>query len=224
MVGVVLGLVVILRTYDFDDRSIQIIRIVVSLLMFGSIVLAAMQFRWNRKQAQKANEWNKKQLAITQMHASRKVMKESLSSLHCTLGILERKNPYELCEIHDVFGVMLKDNTFCFHGEETEDEIKQLPSTAISSDYKCISFRKDINGREVKDALINYLSEYEYICSAVNRDIFDDETVKTLLRGAIVGKYKLFKKYIEHQQESTRNKDYFSEFVSVAKRYMDESR
>ena len=222
LIGLLFGLVFILYFYDFDEKSLIIAKIVSSLFIFVSIGIAAMQFRLNRKQTAYANEWNKKQLAITQMHASRKVMKESIAKLHNTLGILERKKTYELHEIHDIYGVMLKNGEFCFHGEQTEEDIKQLPDEPMGDDYRCISFRDDINGREMKDAVINYLSEYEYICSAVNNQIFDDKTVKSLLRGSIVGKYVLFEKYIKHQQESTGNETYFSEFVKVAKRYMEE--
>jgi len=206
----------------FSEITIDVMKVITGLIVAISAGVAAQQFRFNRKQAELTNRWNKKQLAITQMHASRKVMKEAITKLHSTFGILERKDPYELHEIHDIYGVMLKDGKFCFHGEQTEEEIRQLPDTQTDDDYRCVSFRKEINGREMKDAIINYLSEYEYICSAVNNDIFDDKTVKSLLNGSIVGKYKLFEKYIKHQQESTGNKTYFSEFVSVAKRYMEE--
>jgi len=222
LIGILLGLVFILYFYDMDTKSLILARMVFSIFLVVSIVIAALQFRLNRKQTTYANKWNKKQLAITQMHASRKVMKESIKKLHNTLGILERKDAYELYEIHDIYGVMLKNGKFCFHGEQTEKEIKQLPDKPMNDDYRCISFRDDINGREMKDAVINYLSEYEYICSAVNNHIFDDKTVKSLLRGSIVGKYILFEKYIKHQQESTGNKTYFSEFASVATRYMEE--
>ncbi|WP_294951035.1 DUF4760 domain-containing protein [Sulfurovum sp.] len=222
LVGILTGLAFILYFYDMDTKSLIIAKIVFSTFIVLSIFIAAMQFRLNRKQAEITNKWNKKQSAITQMHASRKVMKEAIIKLHSTFGILERKDPYELYEIHDIYGVMLKNGKFCFHGEQTEEDIKQLPDTQTDDEYRCISFRNDINGREMKDAVINYLSEYEYICSAVNNDIFDDKTVKSLLKGSIVGKYKLFEKYIKHQQESTGNETYFAEFASVAKRYAEE--
>lgn len=200
---------------------INVMKVVTGLILAISVGVATQQFRFNRKQAEKANKWNTKQLAITQMHASRKVMKEAINKLHGSLEVLEQKEPYKLHQIHDAFGVKLLDGTFCFHGEETDKEIKLIPDKP-EEDYQCLKFNKSINGREVKDAIINYLSEYEYICSAVNNKIFDDETVKSLLRGSIISKYNIFKDYIIHQQEATGNKTYFSEFISVAERYKKE--
>jgi len=206
-----------------SETTINVMKVITGGILAVSAGVAAQQFRFNRKQAEKANKWNTKQLAITQMHASRKVMKDAISKLHGCLEILERKEPYELHEIHAVFGVKLSDGTFCFHGEHEDEHIKLIPSESNSEDdYKCLDFKKNYNGREMKDTVIDYLSEYEYICSAINNDIFDDETVKSLLRGSIISKYNLFAKYIIHQQEFTENKTYFSEFASVAKRYKSE--
>ena len=222
LLGVFIGGLAASWMMSFSEITINVMKVITGGILAFSAGVAAQQFRFNRKQAEKANQWNTKQLAMTQMHSSRKVMKECIAELHECLEILERKDPYELHEIHDVYGIKLSDGTFCFHGEQTDEKIKLIPATS-TEDFTCLQFSKESKGREIKDTIIDYLSEYEYICSGVNNKIFDDKTVKSLLKGSIVSKYTLFKKYIEHQQISTGNKYYFSEFTLVAERYMNET-
>jgi len=223
MLGLFIGSSLTIIMMGLSESNINILKVITGAILAVSAGVAAQQFKFNREQAERANIWNTKQLAITQMHASRKVMKEALERLHGCLEILERKEPYELHEIHDAFGIRLSDGTFCFHGEEKDKDVKLIPTKQNNlDDYRCIDFSKTHKGREIKDAIIDYLSEYEYICSAINKNIFDDETVKSLLRGSIISKYELFKKYIIHQQNFTGNKTYFAEFSSVAERYKSE--
>lgn len=205
----------------FSELSINVLKVITGSIVAISVGVATQQFRFNRKQADKANKWNTKQLAMTQMHSSRKVMKECISKLHKCLDISERKNPYKLCEIHAMYGIKLSNGSFCFHGEETDNDIKLIPEKK-TEDYTCLEFNKNINGREIKDTIIDYLSEYEYLCSGVNNEIFDNKTVNTLLRGSIIHKYILFKDYIEHQRKYTENESYFSEFTTVARKYKEE--
>ena len=222
LLGIFIGSLISLWLMGFSETNINVLKVITGGILAFSAGVAAQQFRFNRKQAEKANRWNTRQLAMTQMHSSRKVMKECIAKLHECLEILERKEPYELYEIHDIMGIQLDDGSFCFHGEEIEEKIKLIPTSAKNDDYRCLSFSDKYKGREIKDSIIDYLSEYEYICSGVNNNIFDDKTVKSLLRGSIISKYKLFEKYIKHQRDFTGNINYFSEFSSVAERYMKE--
>ncbi|MCK5678183.1 MAG: hypothetical protein KAH72_06880 [Flavobacteriaceae bacterium] len=119
-------------------------------------------------------------------------MKELQNKLHGHLEILERDkdNPFTLKDIHDSLGVKLDDNTFVFHGEHTSEDIKKIPKKQPTpTTFSALNFKKEINGREIKDNILDFLGEYEFICSAVNNDVFDDEVVKGLFQSNIVRIY-----------------------------------
>ncbi|MDM5272102.1 DUF4760 domain-containing protein [Sulfurovum sp. zt1-1] len=208
----------------FSETTIDVLKVITGGLIAVSAGIAAQQFRFNRKQAEKANRWNTKQLAATQMHASRKVIKEAISDLHGKFEILEQKGPYSLYEIHDAIGVMLSSGKFVFHGEETEDDIKLIPDEQHEkSKYRAISFRKDVNGREIKDNILKYLGEYEYICVSLNNKIFDEETVRMFLEYGIIRAFMIFENYIDHLQKVHGDKTTYLELQTVATRYINDN-
>jgi len=223
LIGLLFGLVFILYFYDMDTKSLIVARMVFSIFVVGSIIIAAMQFRLNRKQSTYANRWNKKQLAITRLHESRKLLKDLQKKLHGHIEILEHDedNPFRLYEIHDSFGVKLINGDFVFHGEQTQEDMRLVPEKQPDQDvFRAIEFKDDVNGREVKDHILDFIGEYEYICSAVNSDVFDDDVVKRLYKKNIVRIYKIFEPYIRHLQITHEyGRTVFCEFEEVAERY-----
>jgi len=223
--GVLIGLILFAFFAWIPQNWFDILKVLGYLLISLSVVIASQQFKFNRQQAEYANRWNKKQLAISRLHDSRHTLKEFQNKLHGHLEILERDkdNPFELKEIHDIIGVRLNDGTFVFHGEHTSEDIKKIPKEQPNQDtFSALNFKEDTDGREIKDNILNFLGEYEFICSAVNNDVFDDEIVKRLFQSNIVRIYSIFKPYIEHLQTTHKyGKVVFCELEKVAIKYSD---
>jgi len=220
----ILGIIILLLVLIPDAKAelvLDILKIIGTFFIAISVGIAAAQFRFNRKQVEKANLWNKKQLAITQMHNSRKIIKQAIADLHGYFEVLERKNPYELYEIHDIFGVKLNDGSFVFHSEQTQEDIKKLPKQQPEPDkYRAVQFREDVNGRKVKDTLLIYLGEFEYLCSGINNDVFDEKTIETLLDRSIVRAYDLFQHYINHLRDTSQHGEkIYKELEIVANKF-----
>ncbi len=221
--GIVLGMGLLVFLLYMPDNIIDILKVVMSGFIAFSVAIAAQQFSHNRRQSELNNKWNRKQLAVTQMHASRKIMKEAIKELHGHFEILEQQEAYSLHEIHDAMGARLKNGEFIFHNENTDDDIKLLPTKQDETEkFRAVKFQ-EINGRDIKDNILNYLGEFEYICSAINNEIFDDDTVKSLLRKNIIRAYTIFEKYILHLQAIHGDKNTYSELQKVACRYMNEA-
>ena len=190
--GILIGLILFTFLAWIPENWFDILKVLGYLFISISVGIASQQFSFNREQAEYANKWNKKQLAISRLHDSRHILKELQNKLHGHLEILERDkdNPFTLKDIHDSLGVKLDDNTFVFHGEHTSEDIKKIPKKQPTpTTFSALNFKKEINGREIKDNILDFLGEYEFICSAVNNDVFDDEVVKGLFQSNIVRIY-----------------------------------
>lgn len=232
LIGTIIGLYLIHFLIGLNNNDINIIK-AISFLFVGFAAIAgifqlsinARQAKHNTKQIKYSNEWNKKQLATTRLHESEKNIKAALTALHSTLNVVGRdiEKPYEDYEIHNVLGVFLNDKkTFIFHGEQTENEIKQLPKNSNEQkDNHLNSFNNNINGRVIRDNIIALLNEYEYISSSVNCDIFDKESVMRLIDLKLVRTYLRFEIYIKHlRKEHGGGSTTYKELEDFAKEIM----
>jgi hypothetical protein len=195
-----LGIVITLVFMEFDPQVLNAIRAIGSLLIVASIIIATIQFRLNRKQFQQNNEWNKKQLAMTEAHSVLKNINKYLEVLNPILKYRERKKnnlkPYAIYEIHNAMGVFMKDNSFIFHGQHSKEDYKRLPE---ESDGEHISyFIEEIDGILVKDSIYSLLNEYEYLAAGVNNGILDEKIVKSLMYTPMKDAFRLFEVYINH--------------------------
>ena len=57
---------------------------------------------------------------------------------------------------------------------------------------------KNYNGKKLYKELHNFLSEYEYIATALNENIFDINIIDNLMGSGIIYAYRTFKEYIKH--------------------------
>ncbi len=57
---------------------------------------------------------------------------------------------------------------------------------------------KNYNGKKLYKELHNFLSEYEYIATALNENIFDINIIDNLMASGIIYAYTTFKEYIKH--------------------------
>ncbi len=225
LIGIGLGLTFIYYSMGFDSNDIAVAK-VSSLIFVGIAAIGGIyQLSINASQIKYSNEWNKKQLATTRLHESEKNIKAALTALHSTLNVVGRdvEKPYKDYEIHNLLGVFLNDNkTFVFHGEQTEEDIKNLHKNDSEQKNKHInSFDNSLKGRKTRDNMIALLNEYEYISSSVNCDIFDKESVMRLIDLKIVRTYFRFKNYIEHlRHEHGGGSTTYKEFEDFAQEIM----
>jgi len=198
--GVMIAILSIASFFSFDDKIINIIKALGSLMLVVSLGIAANQFRLNRKQFEKNNEWNKKQLAMTQAHTVLDNITKHIEVINPILNYRERKKnkatPYSVAEIHNAMGIFMEDGSFVFHGQHSKDDYKNLPRE--QKDEHIIHFIDEIDGLAVKDSIYGLLNEYEYLAAGVNNDILDEDVIKSLMCSPIRDAFRLFEVYINH--------------------------
>ncbi|GAB6045442.1 hypothetical protein JCM11957_10400 [Caminibacter profundus] len=77
---------------------------------------------------------------------------------------------------------------------------KQLEELKLESLYYHQSW-KNYDGKEFYRKLHNFLSEYEYIATGLNNNIFDIKIIDELMGSGIIQAYKTFSEYIKHLRE-----------------------
>lgn len=220
LIGVAIGLVLFAYLFGLSEKTLNIIKAGSIIFVGISVLIGIYQLSANVRQIRYSNDWNKKQLATIRIHESDKTLKESISILHPTLAVVERNpdDPYEIYEIHNQMGVFLKDETFVFHGEQTDDDIKKLPEDDKQREKHINQFKKKFKGRKVRDNIVALLNEYEYISLNVNCGIFDKETVMRLFEIKLLRTFLKFKKYIIHLREDHKyGQTVYIEFEKFAK-------
>ncbi|GEM_PF-6693996 len=198
ILGFLLGVGVVayltLNGIDIKDS----IKLVSSLLIVISIILASAQFLYNR-------QWNQKDAAIKGLYTSNKKTTELNSKLNRYLDTnykIEHNEPLDIVDIHNKMGVFLDNGKFVFHGDETQESIKH-----IQSKYKNYAqeFDDKIKGREIESLIKDILNEYEYISTACMKGIFDKDIVMSLKAAGIVRTFNLFSNYIYHVRYDKRH-------------------
>lgn len=74
---------------------------------------------------------------------------------------------------------------------------KQLEDLKLNKFYYHQKW-KNYNGKKLYKELHNFLSEYEYIATALNENIFDINIIDNLMGSGIIYAYRTFKEYIKH--------------------------
>lgn len=226
-IGTIIGLTLLHTYIGWDEETINIAK-VASFLLVGfaavggifQLAINARQAKNNTKQIKYSNEWNKKQLASNRLHESRKVIKAAHTELHSILSVKERpiNEPFEIHEIHNAIGVFSNSGDLIFHCEHCDEDIKNLPQDHEQKSEHINKFEKDIDGRRIKDSILELLGEYEYIAMNVNQEIFNKKTVTDLMGMPFIQTYKVFSEYINHLRfEHNFGASIYKEFETLAK-------
>jgi len=171
------------------------------IFILGTLIIGINQLRLNQKQQKNTKEWNKKQLAITQIHKSRNKIIKILKKLDKyfksknikSITDRQKNEPFTLKEIHQLIG----------NGEYKPNG----------------NFEFDKKGEKVRRLLLEFLGEYEYIAAATNSDIFDRQVVKDILQYNIIRTYYVFENYIKHIREiHANNNSIYIELEKLAKK------
>lgn len=144
------------------------------------VVFAALQFYFNQKQLENSNNWNRSQLAITEINKINSKLEPLIKELRKMINYGERKEPYKTSELHCQFGKFKDDGKdFEFHKNDKNDILSK-------------------NGQDIKDTVVNLLNNFEYVATGVNLGIFDEQVAKKLWKSKLIYAYKMFEKYINH--------------------------
>lgn len=193
---------------DEDNEITKKILFLSKLALSVGVIVAAFQFYLNKEQLEQTNDWNKKQLAITEVNKINNSLEKKIQVLMKVLNYGERKEPYKVSEIHCCMGKFDKNcKDFKFHEKKKKNE-QDL----------------EYDGKEIKNIIINLLNDFEYIATGVNMNIFDEEVVKRLWRGKLIYAFKMFKNYIIHLRIEHKWDKVYSELEFLAKKWEKEKK
>lgn len=155
-----------------------------------------------------ANDWNRRKQAYDTLKAIKDENSDYARILDRNFGFIERSPecPISPDEIHDA--ICVKDEKGNFE-KNNNGKLKLDPNKA-----------------EIREAIRNTLSNYEYLASGVYNGILDEKIVLDLFKGNIKKVYKIFSPYIEHVNETMypyRNKTIWVNFKTYAKKLDDEN-
>ena len=75
-------------------------------------------------------------------------------------------------------------------------------------------------GKKIKHNIFVILNYYEYLAVGIKNQVFDEQTIKELIRGGVIKANKLFGDYITHLREKhTKNKNQFIEMQKLAEKW-----
>ena len=154
-----------------------------------SIVAVIASIYYNRKQLEKSNErhesllekqedvlkanheWNRRQLAITELISNRYHLNESIKKLNENINYREQKGVYSLEEIH-----------LALCGQKDHENHPPLTE----------------EGKEIKHHIFAILNHYEYFAVGVKNKIFSEKVLKDSIKGALIKANRVFREYIVH--------------------------
>lgn len=179
------------------DKAVQVQSLANIVIAIG-VFLAFMQLKHNKEELKSNHDWNRRQLALTEIIKHRKDVTESIKKLNSSINYRERKNAYSLNEIHK----HLCGNE-CFDGN-------MLSATE--------------NGGEIKHNIFIILNYYEYLCIGIENGVFDETIIKDSIKGALLKANKLFGEYISHlrTERHTGNKNLFIKQELIAKKWIEQ--
>jgi hypothetical protein len=188
----------IIFVYKNMKYFVEIIAKISPIFIIGTLMIGINQIKLNQEQQKNTKEWNKKQLAITQIHKSRYKLSKILRALdkifkNKNIKSITDRQPYEtftLKEIHTLMG----------NGEYS-------PNGKFEFDCE--------DGEKTRRLLLNFLGEYEYIAAATNLEIFDKKVVKDILSYNIIRTYCIFRTYIKHIREIHTGDNYI--YIEIEK-------
>jgi hypothetical protein len=198
----ILCVIAYLMPFDPYSNTVDKILVIAKVFLALGVVIAVFQFYFNRKQLEISNNWNKSQLAITEINKINSRLEPLIKELRKLLNYGERKEPYKTSELHSKFGEFKNDGKdFEFHKNENN--------------------KKD--GRDIKDIIINFLNNFEYIATGVNLGIFDETVTKKLWKSKLIYAYKMFENYINHLRTEHDWKNVYIEMEKLAKKWEKEN-
>lgn len=168
------------------------------LSIFVSTIALIVSFKSGKKQLHANHEWNRRQLALTEVVKNREHASQAIVALNDSLNYREQKDAYSLKEIH---------KALC----NEEDHTKNPPLTD--------------SGKTIKHNIFIILNYYEYLAIGINRQIFDEETIKISVKGAMIKANKLFGEYIQHlrSEKHTSNKNLFINLETISEKWKNEN-
>jgi len=139
----------------------------------------------------KANhEWNRRHSAMVEAEKSRDKYVKAVKELNKSLNYREQEDSYSLKEIH---------RYLCDNEKHTENP----PITD--------------NGKKIKHNIFVILNYYEYLAVGIKNQVFDEKTIRELIKGSLIKSNTLFGEYIKHLREKhTKNKNQFIEMENLA--------
>jgi hypothetical protein len=146
----------------------------------------------------KANHnWNRKHSALIEAEKNREKYTEAVKKLNKSLNYREQEESYSLKDIH---------RYIC----DNDDHTKNPNLTE--------------EGKKIKHNIFIILNHYEYLAVGVKNKIFDEETLKDLIRGGLIKANKLFGEYADHlRNKHSKNKNQFIEMKRLAEKWEKKS-
>ncbi len=154
-------------------------------------------FDESKRQLSENHEWNRRQLALTEIMSNRYNLNESIRALNESINFREQQGSYSLEEIH---------NALC----DEKDHEKHPDLT--------------IKGKEIKHHIFAILNYYEYLAVGIKNSVFAEKITKDSVKGALKKANKVFGEYITHLRTSkhTGNEKLFIELETLAKEWTRE--
>lgn len=180
------------------DKAIQV-QSLANLVIAIGVFFTFMQLKHNKEELKSNHDWNRRQLALTELIKHRKDVTEAIKLLNSNIDYRERKNAYSLNEIHK----HLCDN------ESFDGNILKMTDT----------------GKEIKHNIFVILNYYEYLCIGIENGVFDEPIIKDSIKGALIKANKLFGEYIQHLRTDrhTNNKNLFIKQELIARDWSKEN-
>ena len=186
---------------EITKKILAVSRIFLAL----GVVFAALQFYFNQKQLENSNNWNKSQLAITEINKINSKLEPLIKALRKIINYGERKEPYKTSELHCQFGEFKdKGKDFEFHKGDKKNVLNK-------------------DGQDIKDIVVNLLNNFEYVATGVNLGIFDEKVAKKLWKSKLIYAYKMFKNYINHLRTEHNWKNVYIELEKLANKWEKEN-
>lgn len=183
--------------YGNNDLAVKV-QAVASVFMVIGLVLAWLQLRQSKKQLQSDHDWNRRQLALTELIKHRKDLSDSIRELNTSINYREQKDSYSLKEIHKH---LCNDENF----ESTKLNLTDF-------------------GKEIKHHIFTILNYYEYLSIGIKNGVFDEIIIKDSAKGGLLKANRLFGEYVKHlrTERHTNNKKLFIEQENVANKWINE--
>ena len=200
--GVSIGLIISAFYIKEHINLVEALKILLTpSIVIISVFLASRSYIYTR-------DWNMKNAANSALKEFVAKYNTIVEELHPYINLrqnIRTKTPLQMYEIHNLMGVFVKEKNsykFIYHGNHTQDDIKN--SQQDDSLYLS-KFDDKIDGMKIERSLISLLGEYEYISSAVKKEILDKEIVVELLSSNIINTYYVFLPYICHLRHDNRH-------------------
>jgi len=165
-------------SFGFDDNTMRLHYFGFSLTGF-SIIIAAQQYRKNHL-------WNRK---ITAIESALKIKSDTEPSI----VYLTKKIDYRNTSSNKYFTVDFLHEQMCVQNKDSTNEYDKY-----ELDPKTRKYKVSKKGQEFIKHLNALLNNYEYLAVGIRNGIFDENTIKSFYRGAIIKCYNNFSIYIEH--------------------------